>query len=81
MTFNFMSDNKDIKVETPKQPEIRQKFFNTDIKATQQLHKQARGYLKTTASLVGKDTTPQKAFLRYRILTSLLTLIKKSFLK
>ena len=31
-----MSDIKDIKVETPKQPEIRQKFFNTDIKAPQQ---------------------------------------------
>jgi len=57
-----MSDNKDTKLETPKQPETRHKFFNTDTKAPQQLHKQARGYLKTTASLVGKETTQKSLF-------------------
>jgi len=31
-----MSDNKDIKVETPKQPETRQKFFDTVINRPQQ---------------------------------------------
>ena len=30
-------------------------------KTPQQLHKQARGYLKTTASLVGRDTSEQKS--------------------
>jgi hypothetical protein len=55
-----MSDNKDTAKETPKQPEIRQKFF-TDTKTPQQLHKQARGYLKTTARLVGRDTSEQKS--------------------
>jgi len=81
MTFNFMSDNKDIKVETPKQPEIRQKFFNTDIKAPQQLHKQARGYLKTTASLVGKDTTPQKSLFEIPHFDITINPYKKEFSK
>jgi len=76
MTFNFMSDNKDIKQEAVNTPEISDKFFNADLKTPPKLHKQARGYLKTTASLVGKDTTPQKAFLKYRILIPLLTPIK-----
>ena len=60
MTFNFMSDNKDIAKEATNKLETRQKFF-TDTKTPQQLHKQARGYLKTTASLVGRDTSQQKS--------------------
>lgn len=55
-----MDETKDLKTETLKTPETRDKFF-TAIKPTPQLHKQARGYLKTTASLVGKDTNQQKS--------------------
>jgi hypothetical protein len=55
-----MDDIKDLKTEALKTPETRDKFF-TAIKPTTQLHKQARGYLKTTASLVGKDTSQQKS--------------------
>ena len=55
-----MDDTKDLKPEALKTPETRDKFF-TAIKPTPQLHKQARGYLKTTASLVGRDTSQQKS--------------------
>ena len=55
-----MDDTKDLKPEAIKTPETREKFF-TAIKPTPQLHKQARGYLKTTASLVGRDTSEQKS--------------------
>jgi hypothetical protein len=55
-----MDDTKDLKPEALKTPETRDKFF-TAIKPTPQLHKQARGYLKTTASLVGRDTSEQKS--------------------
>lgn len=44
---------------TPK-PETREKFF-IDAKPPQLLHKQSRSYLKTTASLVGKDTSGQRS--------------------
>lgn len=55
-----MDDTKDLKTEALKTPETRDKFF-TAIKPTPQLHKQARGYLKTTARLVGRDTSEQKS--------------------
>lgn len=55
-----MSDTKDLKLEALKTPETRDKFFIT-TKATPTLHKQARGYLKTTARLVGRDTSEQKS--------------------
>ncbi len=61
MTFNSMTD-KTIEPEVLKTLEAREKFFDTEIKTPQQLHKQARGYLKTTASLVGKDTTQKSLF-------------------
>jgi len=56
-----MSNDKDLKLKTLKPPEISDKFFSATTKAPPQLHKQARGYLKTTASLVGKDTSEQKS--------------------
>lgn len=37
------------------------KAFIAESKAPQLLHKQARGYLKTTARLVGRDTSEQKS--------------------
>jgi len=56
-----MSDETDTKTEALKTPKMRKKFFNPNIKAPQQLHRQPRGYLKTSASLVGKDTSQQKS--------------------
>lgn len=53
-----MDETKDIRAEEVKPPETRDKFFTTN-KPTPQLHKQPRGYLKTTASLVGRDTREQ----------------------
>lgn len=55
-----MDDTKALKKEVIKTPETRDKFF-TAIIPTPQLHRQARGYLKTTASLVGRDTSEQKS--------------------
>ena len=81
MTFNYMADNKDLKPEALKPPEISDKFFNADIKITPKLHKQARGYLKTTASLVGKDTTPQKSLFEIPHFDTAINPYKKTFTK
>lgn len=55
-----MDDTKELKTKAIKTPETRDKFF-TAIKPTPQLHKQARGYLKTAGRLVGRDTNNQKS--------------------